>query len=113
MPLAASGTCQQSSGSLVCVCIPPVSASVICVYLYFPIFKKLFICWASLVAQMVKNLPPMRETWVRSLGLEDPWKRAWQPPPVFFGCPGPELRHEGPLIFLVTCGMFSCSMEGI
>ena len=24
--------------------------------------------WASLVAQMVKNLPAMRETWVQSLG---------------------------------------------
>ena len=28
--------------------------------------------WASLVAQTVKNLPAMRETWVRSLGWEDP-----------------------------------------
>ena len=27
--------------------------------------------WASLVAQMVKNLPAMQETWVRSLGQED------------------------------------------
>ena len=27
---------------------------------------------ASLVAQMVKNLPAMQETWVRSLGREDP-----------------------------------------
>ena len=27
---------------------------------------------ASLVAEMVKNLPAMQETWVRSLGLEDP-----------------------------------------
>ena len=27
---------------------------------------------ASLVAQMVKNLHTMRETWVRSLGWEDP-----------------------------------------
>ena len=27
---------------------------------------------ASLVAQMVKNLPAMRETWVHSLGWEDP-----------------------------------------
>ena len=26
----------------------------------------------SLVAQMVKNLPAMQETWVRSLGWEDP-----------------------------------------
>ena len=27
--------------------------------------------WASLVAQPVKNLPAMQETWVRSLGWED------------------------------------------
>ena len=27
--------------------------------------------WASLVAQTVKNLPAVRETWVRSLGWED------------------------------------------
>ena len=27
---------------------------------------------ASLVAEMVKNLPAMQETWVRSLGREDP-----------------------------------------
>ena len=26
---------------------------------------------ASLVAQMVKNLPAMRDTWIRSLGQED------------------------------------------
>ena len=28
--------------------------------------------WSSQVAQTVKNLPAMRETWVRSLGWEDP-----------------------------------------
>ena len=27
--------------------------------------------WASLMAQMVKNLPTMREIWVRSLGWDD------------------------------------------
>ena len=31
--------------------------------------------WASLVAQLVKNLPAMRETWVRSLGWEDPLEK--------------------------------------
>ena len=30
--------------------------------------------WASLVAQLVKKLPAMRETWVQSLGWEDPLK---------------------------------------
>ena len=28
--------------------------------------------WASLVAQLVKNTPAMQETWVQSLGWEDP-----------------------------------------
>ena len=28
--------------------------------------------WASLVAQLIKNLPTMQETWVRSLGWKDP-----------------------------------------
>ena len=31
--------------------------------------------WASLVAQLVKNLPEMWETWVRSLGWEDPLEK--------------------------------------
>ena len=50
--------------------------------------------WASLVAQMVKALPAMRETWVRSLSQEDPlekematysstlaWKTPWTEEP--------------------------------
>ena len=28
--------------------------------------------WAPLVAQMVKNLPAVQETWVQSVGWEDP-----------------------------------------
>ena len=31
--------------------------------------------WASLMAQLVKNLPAMQETWVRSLGWEDPLEK--------------------------------------
>ena len=31
--------------------------------------------WASLVAQLVNNPPAMWETWVRSLGWEDPLKK--------------------------------------
>ena len=33
------------------------------------------IIWASLVAQLRKNLPPMQETWVRSLGQEYPLEK--------------------------------------
>ena len=38
---------------------------------------------ASLVAQRVKRLPALQETWVWSLGQEDPLTRKWQPTPVF------------------------------
>ena len=31
------------------------------------------------MAQTVKNLPPMQETGIQSLGLENPWRREWQP----------------------------------
>ena len=31
--------------------------------------------WASLVAQLVKNLPAMLETWVQSLGWKDPLEK--------------------------------------
>ena len=31
--------------------------------------------WASLVAQLVKRLPATQETWVRSLGQEDPLEK--------------------------------------
>ena len=31
--------------------------------------------WSSLVAQMVKNPPAMQETWVQSLGWEDPLEK--------------------------------------
>ena len=31
--------------------------------------------WAFLVAQLIKNLPAMQETWVQSLGWEDPLEK--------------------------------------
>ena len=31
--------------------------------------------WVSLVAQLVKNLPTVQETWVQSLGWEDPLEK--------------------------------------
>ena len=40
--------------------------------------------WASLVAQLVKNQPAMREMWVPSLGWEDPLKKEWPPTPGFW-----------------------------
>ena len=38
---------------------------------------------ASLVAQTVKNLPATQETWVQSLGQEDPLEKGMQPILVF------------------------------
>ena len=49
---------------------------------------------ASLVAQMVKNLPAIWKTWVWSLVGKIPWRRAWQPTPVFL--PGESPRTEEP-----------------
>ena len=40
--------------------------------------------WASLVAQLVKNLTARWETWVRSPGWEVVWRRERLPTPVFW-----------------------------
>ena len=50
-----------------------------------PHFENITITYTrtSLVAQLVKNLPVMQETWVQFLGREVLWGRKWQPTPVF------------------------------
>ena len=48
-----------------------------------------YILVASLVAQMVKHLPAMQETWVRFLGQEEALEKEQQPTPVFL----PEESH--------------------
>ena len=53
--------------------------------------------WTSLVAQMVKNPPAVWETWVQSLGREDPGRRAWQPTPVFLSGESPWTEEPGRL----------------
>jgi len=42
------------------------------------------IYWASLVAQTINNLPAMRETWIQSLGWEDPLEEGMEDS--FFTC---------------------------
>ena len=42
-----------------------------------------------LLAQMVKNLPAIQETWVRSLVWEDSLEKEWQPTPVFLSGENP------------------------
>ena len=45
--------------------------------------------WASLVAHLVKNQPAMRETWVRSLGWEDPLEKEKANPLYYSGLENP------------------------
>ena len=33
-------------------------------------------------SETVKNPPVIRNTWIRFLGREDPWRRGWQPTPL-------------------------------
>ena len=42
--------------------------------LYYKTWQ-LFSSWASLITQLVKNLPATWETWVLSLGWEDPLEK--------------------------------------
>ena len=46
-------------------------------FIPLPVRNSTALCnkWASLVAQMVKKLPVMQETQVRSLGQEDPLEK--------------------------------------
>ena len=53
--------------------------------------------WASLVAETVQNLPALQETWVQSLGWEDPWRRTWQPTLVFLPTASPWTEESGGL----------------
>ena len=62
----------------------------------FYIFRR-----ASLVAQVVKNLPTWWETWVQSLGRKTPWRRERLPTPVFW--PG-EFHGERSLAGYGPCG---------
>ena len=61
--------------------------------------------WAFLVAQLVKNLPAMQETWVQPLGWEGPLEKemathssilAWRIPwtVCFARCPNPRAGRE-------------------
>ena len=44
----------------------------LCIHIFMPMHKS---TWTFLVAQMVKNLPGMQETWVQSLVQEDILKK--------------------------------------
>ena len=80
-----SGMVLSSSSSMVCHLLIPVKK-------WWIKEKKKFIYFSwtyfrlglyFLVAQSLKSLPTMWETWVRSWVGKIPWRRAWQPTPVF------------------------------
>ena len=52
---------------------------------------------ASLVAQLVKNLPAMQETQFNPWVGKIPWRRAWQPTPVFLPGESPWTEESGRL----------------
>ena len=69
--------------------------------------------WASLVTQLVKNPPAMQETWVRSLGWEDPLEKkkatyssilAWRIPWTVASMGSQRVRHNR-AIFTSLCFM--------
>ena len=53
--------------------------------------------WASLVAQLVRNLPAMQENWVGKI----PWRIKWQPTPVFL--PGNFHGQRSMMIYSPWC----------
>ena len=61
-------------------------------WVYWGVTEGFFTTWttreASLMAQMVKNLPAMQETWLDSWARKIPWRRDRWPTPVFLGFPG-------------------------
>ena len=42
-----------------------------------------YVFWASLVAQIVNNLPAMQKIWIQSLGWDNPLEKGMVTPPVF------------------------------
>ena len=73
-----------------CVCVYIYTHTVNHHIVHAKSIQFLFVNYASLVAQMVKNLPAMQESWVGKI----PWRREWQPTPVFL--PGESSWTEAP-----------------
>ena len=79
----------------------------------FPLVQKV-----SLVAQLVKNLPAMQETWVQSLGWKDPLEKGktthsifW--PGEFHGLHSPWGRKESEMTEQLSLSLFRISSRGL
>jgi len=57
----------------------------------------IYVYMASLVAQLVKSLPAMRETWVQSLGREDPLEKEMATHSSILACRTPWTEEPGGL----------------
>ena len=57
----------------------------------------LLVCGSSLVAQRLKRLPAMQETWVRSLGQEVPLEKEMATHSSFLACRIPWTEEPGGL----------------
>ena len=60
---------------LTCILVSQESGQVIWHFHLFKTFPQFVIIQGSLVAQVVKHLPTMRETWAQSLVREDPLEK--------------------------------------
>ena len=56
--------------------------------------------WAPLIAQLVKNLPPLQETQVQSLGREDPLEKEMATRPSILAWRIPWTEEPGGLKFM-------------
>ena len=63
-------------------------------------FIYLLAIWASLVAQLVRNPPAMRETWLRSLGWEDPMEKG-------------KATHSSVLTWRISWTIWSMGSQGV
>ena len=87
--------------------------------------KDMLYMWASLVAQRLKHLPPMRETQVQSLGWEDPlekemvthssipaWRIPWMEKPGSLQSTGSQrVRHDWVISLHFTVSTVSPSIS--
>ena len=75
------------------------------------IWKQFCLYWDSLVAQMVKNLTAMQETWVQSLGQEDPLEEGTATHSSILAWRIPWTEEPGGLGVLLICCTEICATQ--
>ena len=77
---------QELTGEIAKSCIYYQMCDDLCISAWFA--KEHMSGWAFQVAQLIKTLPAMQETWFDSWVGKFPWRRDRLPTPVFLGFPG-------------------------